>query len=144
MKKSFISLVTAVTLISGFGATTLSANQSQKKQSKPFLIQGKLPHLTMMVKMMWDDADVALTPKQKEQLLVVRKETLHGAKVLNQKIIPLENEIVKASFAGVAPKELEKKVKALAELRAEATIVHLKCIYKTRKILTKDQLDMIE
>jgi len=144
MKKYIITLATTLTLLSSVTLTTLNASSVTNKPSKPFLIQGKLPHLTMMVKMMWDDADVALTPKQKEKLLVIRKETISGAKTLNKKIIPLEREIVDGSFNGLDPKLLAQKVKELAQLRADATIVQLKCIYNTRKILTQDQLDIIE
>ena len=139
-----VSYITTFMLISSFGVSSLNASQLQNKQSKPFLIQGKLPHLTMMVKMMWDDIDVALSVKQKEQLTVVRKETLHSAKALNQKIVLLEQEIVDASFKGIKPQMLEKDVKKLASLRAEATMTHLRCIYNTRKILTRNQLDIIE
>ncbi len=145
MKKQFLSLLAATALLATAGATTLNANQGAKKQaSKPFLIQGKLPHLTMMVKIMWDDEDVALTPAQKQKLLVVRKETITQAKLLNKEIIPLEAEIVKASDKGVKPEKLQKKVQHLADLRAKATMVHLDCIYKTRNILTKEQLEIIE
>lgn len=145
MKKQFLSLLAATALLATAGATTLNANQGAKKQvSKPFLIQGKLPHLTMMVKIMWDDEDVALTPAQKQKLLVVRKETLTQAKSLNKEIIPLEAEIVKASDEGVKPEKLQEKVQHLADLRAKATMVHLDCIYKTRNILTKEQLEIIE
>jgi len=39
------------------------------QNKKPFLIQNSgLPHLTKQIKMMWNDKDLALTQKQKEQL----------------------------------------------------------------------------
>jgi len=145
MKKQLLSLLTAIALLTGAGFTTLNAAQGMKqKPSKPFLIQGKLPHLTMMVKAMWDDKDVALTAKQKKELLVIRKETITQAKSLNKEIMPLEAEIVKASYDGVEPGKLKEKVQHLANLRASATMVHLECIYKTRLILTKEQLEIIE
>ncbi len=145
MKKQLLSLLAATAFLATAGVTTLNASQGAKKQlSKPFLIQGKLPHLTMMVKILWDDEDVALTPAQKQKLLVVRKETIKQAKSLNKEIIPLEAEIVKASNEGVKPEKLHSKVQHLADLRAKATMVHLECIYKTRNILTKEQLEIIE
>ncbi len=114
------------------------------KPSKPFLIQGKLPHLTMDVKTLWDDEEFALTNKQKERLLAIRKETISQAKALNKKIMALENKIVKASFDGVEPSELKDDVYKLAKLRAKATMVHLNCLYNTRKVLTKKQLSLVE
>jgi len=145
MKTKFFSLLTAFSLLgtTGIGISSLQASQTNKP-SKPFLIQGKLPHLTGMVKMMWDDEDLALSPKQKKELLKIRKKTLTKAKSLNKQIIPLENEIVQKSLKGVAPQELEKDVKHLAQLRAEATMVHLQCIYNTRKVLTQEQIDILE
>ncbi len=95
MKTKFFSLITAFSLLgtTSIGVGSLQASQT-KNPSKPFLIQGKLPHLTGMVKMMWNDEDLALSSKQKKELLKIRKETLTKAKSLNKQIIPLENEIV--------------------------------------------------
>jgi hypothetical protein len=145
MKKSLLSLLTATLLISG-SATVLSANQKAKaaKAAKPFLIQGKLPHLTMQVKILWNDADLALTAEQKKELLVVRKHTLSRAKKLKLQIIKLEDKVVKASQDGLNPRQMKKDVDTIAKLRAEATMVHLECIYKTRKILSEDQLYILE
>ena len=141
--KTPLSILLGSLLLLGSTAT-LSANSTKKAQSKPFLIQGKLPHLTMMVKMMWEDKDLALTPAQKQKLLKIRRDTISGAQKLNQEIMALEDKIVKASNDGVNPESLKKDVFKLADLRAEATMLHLNCIYKTRKILTQDQLDILE
>ncbi len=131
MKKIFLSLL-ALTLLS----TTILA--------KPFLIQGKLPHLTGMVKTLWDDKDFALTDEQKTKLLKVRTYTMKNAKALGKQIHKLESEVVDKSSDNVEPKLLQDKVNKLASLRAEATMVHLKCIYNTREILTEDQLYILE
>lgn len=141
MKKLFTLLAT-ITLVAGLSTTALSANT--KAKGKPFLIQGKLPHLTMMVKVLWDDADLALSDAQKKKLLQVKKETMSGAKSLAKQINPLEAKIVQASFDGATPASLQADVRKLANLRAEATMIHLKCIYNTRAILTQDQLDLVE
>jgi len=141
--KTPLSILLGSLLLLGSTAT-LSANSTKKAQTKPFLIQGKLPHLTMMVKMMWDDQDLALTKSQKKKLLKIRKETISGAKKLNQEIMTLENKIVQASNSGANPASLKKDVFKLANLRAQATMLHLECIYNTRKVLTQDQLDILE
>jgi Spy/CpxP family protein refolding chaperone len=145
LRKKPLSLVLSSLMLLGvMGTTTLSANPAKKSQSKPFLIQGKLPHYAMMLKMMWDDKDLNLTPKQKEKLLKIRKETVSKAKELNKKIIALENKIVKESKTGAKPASMKGDVYKLAKLRANATMIHLKCIYNTRKILTQDQLDILD
>ncbi len=141
MKSTFLSLL-ALTLLS---ATIMTTNLSADEQAtKPFLIQGKLPHLTAMVKVLWDDEDLALSDDQKSKLAKVGKDTMTNAKALGKKINKIEAEIVKASNEGSEPESLKTKVSKLASLRAEATMIHLDCIYNTRTILTKDQLYILE
>ena len=144
MKTKLTALLTSVVLISTFTTTSLSASPQKKTQGKPFLIQGELPHLTMMVKILWEDEDLALSAAQKKELLKIRKETMGGAKALAKQINPLEAQIVKKSFSGAKPASLKADVTKLANLRAKATMIHLECIYKTRGILSKDQLDILE
>ena len=144
MKKNLLKIVLSASLLTTTVVTPLLATTQTKKPAKPFLIQGKLPHLTMMVKAMWDDADLALTKEQKQKLLVVRKDTISAAKKLGQKIFKLENKVAQLSKNGAKPSEIQKYVYEIASYRAEATMVHLKCIYNTRKILTQDQLDILE
>ena len=134
-------MTTSVLLLS-LGTSALSG--AQQAQAKPFLIQGKLPHLSMMVKVLWDDEDLALTQEQKSKLLVIRQETMSGAKALGAQIRPLETEIVQASLDGTKPEALKEKVAHLASLRARATMIHLDCIYNTRAVLTKEQLYVLE
>lgn len=136
MKTKFFILLSI--LILSIGSTSLLAKQ------KPFLIHGKLPHLTGTIMQLWDDEDLALTPEQKTKLKQIRLKTVGGLATLKGEVFPLEAKIVKASNEGVNPKDLEEDVEKLAELRAEATMLHLKCIYETKKILTKNQLEMIE
>ena len=136
MKNNFLKLISAGVLAFTLGATAVDA--------KPFLIADKLPHLTGMVKILWDDEDLALTAKQKEALLVIKKSTMGGAKALAKKIYALEDEVVKASQAGAKPETLKAKVDEIAALRAKATMIHLDCIYNTRAILTKEQLYIVE
>jgi len=138
-----LNLLSSILIITAIGTTTtLSANQAQQK--KPFLIQGQLPHLTGMVHILWDDEDLALTTEQKKKLLVVKKETMTKAKSLGKVVNALEAKIVKASNDGATPASLKESVSRLAALRAEATMVHLHCIYSTRDILSKDQLEIVE
>jgi hypothetical protein len=146
MKTKLTTLLGSVALIATMATSTLSASapQAKKAQGKPFLIQGELPHLTMMVKVFWDDEDVALTSKQKEKLMKIRLETIGGAKALAKEINPLESSIVKRSNEGASPESLKADVTELANLRAKATMIHLQCIYNTRAILSKEQLEIIE
>ena len=127
MRVKFLAFISVLFLV-----TSLNA--------KPFLIQTKLPHLTKLVAKKWDSPVLALSQAQKVKLLKIRKRTIGGAKKLNKQIVALERVVVKASRKGVEPSKLKEKVFNLAKLRAKATMLHLRCIYDTRKILTKKQL----
>ena len=137
-----IKLLSSALFITALSVSTLGANQPQVK--KPFLIQGELPHLTGMVYILWDDEDVALTQKQKTELLAVKKETMNKIKPLGKIINALEAKIVKASANGAKPETLKESLSRLASLRAEATMAHLNCIYNTRALLSEEQLEIIE
>jgi len=131
-------LMVLTLLVLTIGSTSLLSKQ------KPFLIHGKLPHLTGTIMQLWDDEELALTPKQKTKLKQIRLKTIGALATIKGEVFPLEAEIVEASANGAKPESLEEDVEKLAELRAEATIIHLNCIYNTRDVLSKKQLQLIE
>jgi hypothetical protein len=112
----------------------------KRKMNSPFLIKHGLPHLTKSVMRNWDNPAFALTPQQKEKLTAVRKETMMSLKKLKPEVAALKKEIVQASTSGTKASDLKEKVNKLASMEAEATMVHLNCIEKTKEILTKDQV----
>jgi hypothetical protein len=112
----------------------------RQKMHSPFLIKHGLPHMTKMVMLSWDDPVFALTDAQKQSLLEIRKQTMGPISQLKKEILPLTQSILKASYSGKGADALEADVKKLGELEAQATIVHLKCIEETKKVLSKDQL----
>ncbi len=136
MKIKYFTILTLLVLT--LGSTSLAAKQS------PFLIQGKMPHLTMLVKQNWDNEKLDLTTQQRKKLKQIRQKTMSGVVSLRGEIFPLEKSIAKASTNGATPTSLEEDVDKLAELRAEATMIHLKCIYDTKKVLTKKQLQLLK
>ncbi len=115
----------------------------KKRKHSPFLINHGLPHMTKMLVKNWDDPKLALTPEQKEKLMVVRKETLGSVKTLKPEVMALTKEIVQASRAGTKAAELKAKVEKLASLEAEATMTHLKCIENTKAVLKPEQLNYL-
>jgi len=112
----------------------------KKKKNSPFLIKQGLPHLTKILMKNWDDEKLALTPEQKEKLLVVRKETMGSVMTLKPQIMTLTKEIVQASKAGTKTTELKSKVENLASLEAEATMTHLKCLEDSKAVLKPEQM----
>lgn len=136
MKIKYLTILSLLVLT--LGSTSLVAKQT------PFLIQGKMPHLTMLVKQNWNNKNFGLTTEQRTQLKSIRERTLGSIASLKGEIFPLEESIAKASANGATPASLEEDVEKLAELRAEATMIHLKCIYDTKKVLTKKQLQLLK
>jgi len=136
MKKSIL-LLTILTVI--FSLPTNSLMAASPKKDSPFLIVGKLPHATGILMRNWDNPILRLSEAQKEKLLIVRKETMAGVGALKKKIGPLQKQIVEETKAGKSPTELKTMVTTLAGLKAEATMVHLKCVYDTNNVLHKEQ-----
>lgn len=142
MLKKIILCLAALTIIFSLSSTNLMAQSQQKKQS-PFLITGELPHLTKILMQQWDNTTLHLTEDQKPQLLVVRKETMAGVKNIAPKIASLQKQVTEGIFIGKTPDELHSIVQTISKLKAEATMIHLKCIFDTSNILNQQQLDIL-
>jgi cytochrome c553 len=109
--------------------------------NSPFLInKNGLPHLTKLLIQNWDKAKLGLTPEQKEKLLKIRKDTLSKVKKLKEQISTLETEVIEAMVDRENPKTVDAQIEKIAKLKAEATRVHLQCIYQTLNILNDDQV----
>jgi len=125
-------------------ATMPTAKQNMEqnhKMSKPFLILGKMPHLTKLVMQNWDNLE--LSDEQKSKLLQIRKETMGAVKTLQPKINKLEEEVAKATMSGAKPESLKDKVDEIAKLKSKATMAHIKCIYNTKEVLNPKQLEKL-
>ena len=110
------------------------------RMSSPFLIKHGLPHMTKLVMRYMNDDNFALTAEQKKSLAKVKEETMVSIAKIKPEIATLRKSIVDESTSGKPASGLQEKVKKLASLEAEATMIHLKCIEDTKSILTKDQL----
>ena len=121
----------------------MAQGKAQQEKDSPFLIIGKMPHLTKILMQQWDNADLHLTDEQKSKLLVVRKETIGGAQKLGREISPMENQVAQASLSGKTPDEQQAMIQSIAKLKAEATMIHLRCIYNTSAILDAKQLELL-
>ena len=124
-------------------ATVTARGKGQQKNS-PFLITGKMPHLTKLLMQQWNNTELHLTEEQKEKLLIVREETIGGVQQLGKKIAVLEQQIADESLAGKLPREIKPLVQQVEKLKGEATMIHLHCIYKTSIILNKEQLAVLK
>ena len=149
MKKSIL-LLTVLTMIFLLSTTNLMAQgnnspsgNGQQKKNSPFLITDKLPHLTKLLIQQWDNPALHLSEEQKTKLLVVRKETIAGVRKLGQEIASLEKQVTEGIFAGKTPEKLHSLVQTIAGLKAEATMIHLRCINDTSAILDQQQLNVL-
>jgi hypothetical protein len=122
----------------------LAQTNDTPKGNPPFLITGKLPHLTKLLMVQWENAELHLSDEQKTKLLVVRKETMGDAKRIGKEVGILEQRVTEGSLNGTKPEELQSLVQDIAKLKSEATMVHLRCIYKTSKVLDQKQLDFLK
>ena len=146
MQKTLFTLLAAATLAFANQATPMQPVQGKgmqhkmqkAKTHKPFLITGRMPHLTKLVMQHWDELN--LSDDQKAKLTEIRKATMGAVKSLKPQIMKLEKEVAQAAKAGEKPENFKAKVDQIAKLKAEATMAHLKCIYNTKNVLTPEQL----
>ncbi len=122
--------------------STKNAIKSPKKSSQ-FLIPNGMPHMTKLLKQQWDNSDLNLSVPQKEKLLIVRQTTMNAIKSITPRIRGLEKTIIRKTMAKEKPESLEPIVKKLAQLKAKATNVHIRCIYDTSNILTERQISLL-
>lgn len=113
-------------------------------KGSPFLMNSdKLPHLTKILIENWEKGTLNLSKEQKEKLLVVRKETMSSVKRIKKVLAPLEAEVIEMLVDEESLKKMQEKVEQVAKLKAEATMVHLKCLKESVEILTEEQLELL-
>ena len=113
-------------------------------KNSPFLInQNSLPHLTKILIDNWDKETLALTAEQKEKLLIVRSETMTGVKKVKQALAVLEAKIIEMSVDNEALKSIQPKVEEVAKLKTEASMIQLKCLKDSLKILNDKQIELL-
>jgi Spy/CpxP family protein refolding chaperone len=145
------SMISTAVMAQGAGAGGPGMGMGKGMQKKGmkgmrsiFLIRGGLPHYSRVIKRMWNDSKLALTDDQKKKLEEIRKETMKSLMDLKPQIMKLRKEIVKASRAGKSAESQAGNVKKLASLKMEATMIHLKCIEKTRGVLKPEQMSIVD
>jgi mono/diheme cytochrome c family protein len=132
--KKFVKMITEI----------LRNGKMNALKSSPFLMnQDALPHLTKILIENWDKGALGLTAEQKTKLLVVRKETMGGIKAIKMKLAPLESEIIEALVDEESLDVMKPKVEEVAKLKAQATMIHLKCLKDSVEILSDEQLEYL-
>jgi len=136
-----IALVTCTGPVSSEEVRTQDSGASMKPPARmPFLVDGKMPHLTGILKQHWDDPELLLTPEQKVVLLTIRKSTLSAVMGLVKELDQLESSLAEQAMAATPPDQLAPLVDKISNLKTEATMVHLRCIHDTMEILDDRQV----
>ena len=114
-------------------------------KNSPFLMnQDALPHLTKILVEHWTKAKLGLSSEQKEKLLIVRKETMQSVKKIKKALSVLEAEVIEMTVdEDVELKSIQGRVDEIAKLKAEATMIQLKCLKESVQILTEEQLEFL-
>jgi len=113
-------------------------------KNSPFLInKSSLPHLTKILMENWEKGALNLSDEQKKKLLVVRKETMTSVKKIKTKLVELEAEVLELLVDEEELRAMQPKVEEVARLKAEATMIHLKCLKDSVEILSDEQLEYL-
>jgi len=114
-------------------------------KNSPFLMnQDALPHLTKILMEHWNKEKLGLSSEQKEKLLLVRETTLKSVKKIKKLLRVLESEIVEMIVdEEITLKEIAVKVERISILKAEATMIQIKCLKSSVEILTEKQLELL-
>ena len=136
-----IALLTCTAAVSSEEVRTQNGDAAMKPPTRmPFLVDGKMPHLTGILKQHWDDPNLELTTEQKTGLLLIRKNTMSAVMGLVGELDQLESSLAEQAMAATPPDQLAPLVDKISGLKAEATMVHLRCIHDTMEILDDRQL----
>jgi hypothetical protein len=136
-----IALVTCTVAVSSEETRNHDNGAAMKPPTRmPFLVDGKMPHLTGILKQHWDDSDLKLTPEQKAVLLKIRKNTMSAVMGIAGELDQLESSLAEQAMAATPPDQLAPLVDKISDLKTEATMVHLRCIHDTLEILDDQQL----
>jgi hypothetical protein len=109
-----------------------------------FLVSRGLPNYSYILKRFWDSKELNLKREQKRKLFKLREDIILKFKKLRRKISKLDRVIKVATKAGKTPEEIFPLIDELAKLKAQATKIKIESIYKTKEILTPEQLEFIE
>jgi len=136
-----IILLTCVAPVLSEETHTHDSGAAMKPPARmPFLVAGKMPHLTGILKQHWDDPELKLTAEQKAVLLEIRKNTISAVMDLAEELDQLESSLAEQAMDATPPDQLAPLVDTISDLKTEATMVHLRCIHDTIEILDDRQL----
>jgi len=122
----------------------LTNDKLSSLKNSPFLMnQSALPHLTKILMENWEKGTLNLSDEQKQKLLVVRKETMSGVKRIKKALSGLQGEIIEMTVEAEPREKIKPLVDKVATLKAEGTMIHIKCFQDSVAILTDEQMELL-
>jgi len=118
----------------------MAAMPEERFPADYFLVHKNLPHYMNVFREFDDDAVLQLSVKQKTQLQTIQE---HVVLVVSQKAskikdleLQLKNDLI---FKKKPLAQLNHLVEEIAQLRKEASIIHVECIQSVQAVLTQEQ-----
>jgi hypothetical protein len=110
----------------------------------PFLLnQSALPKITQLLMKNWGKGKLGLSEEQKKKLSSIRKEVIKGIKNIKEELYHIERDIIEMTIYADELELIEIKVKKASKLKAEATMIQIKCIIQSVEILNEEQLSVL-
>lgn len=113
----------------------------QRLRNSPFLMnQSSLPKITQLLMKNWGKGKVKLSSEQKEKLLHIRSRVISGIKTIKEELYEVERDILELTMYEGEIELISIKVTEASKLKAEATMIQIKCIIESVEILNEEQL----
>jgi hypothetical protein len=115
-----------------------------KLRNSPFLMnQSSLPKITQLLMQNWGKGKLGLNDEQKEKLLTIRSRVITGIKKIKKELYELNRDIIEMTIYADDIEFIEIKVKESSMLKAEATMIQIKCIIESVEILNEEQMAVL-
>lgn len=113
-------------------------------KNSPFLLnQSALPKITQLLMQNWGKGKLGLDEEQKRKLLAIRHSVIGQLKEIKDKLYYLEQEIIEMTIDAEEIELIELKVNEVAKLKAKSSMIQIRCIIQSVKILNPKQLAVL-
>ena len=127
-----------------FRAEAKLYKEIHKLRNSPFLMnQSSLPKITLLLMQNWGKGKLGLSSEQKEKLLNIRKRVISSIKIIKEELYEVERDILELTMYEGEIELIRIKVTEASKLKAEATMIQIKCIIESVDILNEEQLAVL-
>jgi len=113
-------------------------------KNSPFLMnQSSLPKITLLLMQNWGKGKLGLSKVQKKKLLNIRDRVILGIKTIKEELYEVERDILELTMYEGEIELISIKVTEASKLKAQATMIQIKCIIESVDILNEEQLSVL-